>query len=347
MHGEEQTMSIAAGKTKIPHPGGWRCLAGVAVMLGAAALLPRGVAAQDYPERPVTIVLPYTPGGSVETIARLLGERLAQRLGKPFVIENKPGAGTVIGASYVARSAPDGYTLLLATSTTMAINVSVFKSLPYDPLRDFTPVALVAGVPFILVVNPNLPIQSVTDFVNLAKGTPGGLAYASFGPGSAAHLYAELFKNMTGIAGTHIPYKGSPPALNDVVAGHVAWMFGDFATALPLVHAGKLRALGVSTASPVPAAPDIPALAQAGVPGYEASAWQMIAAPSAVPKPIIDRLSSELREATADPEIQKQMSDRGFVPQVGASPEELALFVKAEIDRWGEVVRKAGAAGSQ
>src|SRR5215510_14029887 len=235
------------------------------LILIALLLLPAGTAlAQDYPERPVTIVLPYTPGGSVETVARLLGERLAQKLGKPFVIENKPGAGTVIGASYVARSTPDGYTLLLATSTTMAINVTVFKNLIYDPMKDFVPVALVAGVPFILVVNPNLPIQTVEEFVNLAKGTPGGLAYASFVPGSAAHLYAELFKGMTGMEGTHIPYKGSPPALNDVIAGHVSWMFGDFATTLPLVHAGKLRALGVSTASRVAAAPDIPALAEVG-----------------------------------------------------------------------------------
>jgi tripartite-type tricarboxylate transporter receptor subunit TctC len=316
------------------------------VLIALSLVAAPSAQAQDYPERPVTIVLPYTPGGSVETVARLLGERLAQKLGKPFVIENKPGAGTVIGASYVARAAPDGYTLLLATSTTMAINVSVFKSLGYDPVKDFTPVALVAGVPFILVVNPNLPIRSVGDFVNLAKGTPGGLAYASFGPGSAAHLYAELFKTMTGMAGTHIPYKGSPPALNDVVAGHVAWMFGDFATTLPLVHAGKLRALGVSTATRVAAAPEIPPLAQA-VPGYDASAWQMIVAPSAVPRPIIDRLHGELREAIADPEIQKQMSERGFIPQVTGSPDELSQFIKAEIDRWGDVVRKAGAAGSQ
>ena len=318
------------------------------LVLIALLLVPAGTAlAQEYPERPITIVLPYTPGGSVETVARLLGERLAQKLGKPFVIENKPGAGTVIGASYVARSAPDGYTLLLATSTTMAINVSVFKNLTYDPMKDFVPVALVAGVPFILVVNPNLPIQTVEEFVNLAKGTPGGLAYASFGPGSAAHLYAELFKSMTGMDGTHIPYKGSPPALNDVIAGHVSWMFGDFATTLPLVHAGKLRALGVSTASRVAAAPDIPALAEVGVPGYDASAWQMIVAPAAVPKPIVDRLNAELREASADPEIQKQMNDRGFVPLVTTSPDELSHFIKAEIDRWGDVVRKAGAAGSQ
>jgi len=318
------------------------------LILIALLLLPAGTAlAQDYPERPVTIVLPYTPGGSVETVARLLGERLAQKLGKPFVIENKPGAGTVIGASYVARSTPDGYTLLLATSTTMAINVTVFKNLIYDPMKDFVPVALVAGVPFILVVNPNLPIQTVEEFVNLAKGTPGGLAYASFGPGSAAHLYAELFKSLTGMDGTHIPYKGSPPALNDVIAGHVSWMFGDFATTLPLVHAGKLRALGVSTASRVAAAPDIPALAEVGVPGYDAAAWQMIVAPAAVPKPIVDRLNAELRDAVADPDIQKQMSDRGFVPLVTTSPEELSHFIKAEIDRWSDVVRKAGAAGSQ
>jgi len=303
--------------------------------------------AQDYPARPVTIVVPFAAGGGTDIIARMLAQKLEQRLGKSFVIENRPGAGSTTGAAAVARATPDGYTLLMAPSPTMAVAVTIYKNLPYDPMTDFVPLALAAQTPFALVVNPSLPIRSVADLIRLAKERPGQFSYGSAGPGTPHHLYAELFKSMTGMAGTHIPYKGSPPALNDVIAGHVSWMFGDFATTLPLVHAGKLRALGVSTASRVAAAPDIPALAEVGVPGYDASAWQMIVAPSAVPKPIVDRLNAELREAVADPDIQKQMSDRGFVPLVTTSPEELSHFIKAEIDRWSDVVRKAGAAGSQ
>jgi tripartite-type tricarboxylate transporter receptor subunit TctC len=316
------------------------------LLIGLAILAaPAGRAiAQDYPTRPVTIVLPYTAGGAVEAVARLLGERLAQRLGRPFVIENRPGAGTGIAASYVAHAAPDGHTLLLATSTTMAINVGVYRNLAYDPLKDLAPVALVAGVSFVLVVNPSLGIQSMADFIRVAKSTPGGLAYASFGHGSAAHLYAEMLKTMTGIEGTHIPYKGSPPALNDIVGGHVPWMFGDFATAMPLVRAGKLVALGTSTAARVAAAPDVPPVADA-VPGYDASAWQMIVAPAGTPREIIVRLNDELRRIVGEPDTQKEFSLRGFIPIVTPPPADLETFVKSEILRWGEVVKKAGAAG--
>ena len=220
----------------------------------AAAFLPAPAPAQEYPSRPVLFVVPYAPGGGTETMARLLGRRLEQRLGKPFVIDNRPGAGTAIGATFVAKSAPDGHTILLATSTTLAINVSIYRSLAYDPLKDLVPVALFSDNPFVLVVNPALPVHSVADLVALAKRTPGGLAYASNGHGGAGHLYAELLKSMTGIAMTHVPYKGLAPAFNDVVAGHVPLMFGDFGTALPLIRASQLRALGVTTAQRVAAA---------------------------------------------------------------------------------------------
>jgi tripartite-type tricarboxylate transporter receptor subunit TctC len=317
----------------------------------AAVLLPAGAAAQDgashYPTRPVMFVSPYAPGGGTETMARILGRRLEQRLGKPFVIENRPGAATAIGASFVAKSAPDGHTLLLGTSTTMAINVSIYKSLSYDPVKDLTPVALVSDVPFILVVNPSLPVHSVGDLIKLAGSTPAGLDYASNGHGGAGHLYAELMRSMTGMKMTHVPYKGLMPALNDVVAGHVPLMFADFGTALPLVRGGKLRALGVSTAQRVGAAPEIPPLSQAGLPSYVASSWQMVIAPAGLPAPILNKLNTELRDIIGQPDVQKEFADRGLVPVVSPLPDELVRFVKSEIVRWGKVVEQAGAAGSQ
>jgi tripartite-type tricarboxylate transporter receptor subunit TctC len=280
-------------------------------------------------------------------MARLLGRRLEQRLGKPFVIDNRPGAGTAIGASFVAKSAPDGHTILLATSTTMAINVSIYSNLAYDPVKDLVPVALFSDIPFVLVVNPALPVHSVAELVAFARRTPGGLAYASNGHGGAGHLYAELMKSMTGIEMTHVPYKGLAPAFNDVVAGHVPLMFGDFGTALPLIKAGQLRALGVTTAQRVGAAPDIPPLSQAGLPGYVASSWQMVVAPAGIPKPILHKLNGELRAILAEPDLQKDFTDRGLIPVVSPSPEELQGYVRSEIVRWGKVVEQAGAAGSQ
>ena len=303
--------------------------------------------AQEYPSRPVLFVVPYAPGGGTETMARLLGRRLERRLGKPFVIDNRPGAGTAIGATFVAKSPPDGHTILLATSTTMAINVSIYSNLSYDPIKDLMPVALFSDIPFVLVVNPALPVHSVAELVTLARRTPGGLSYASNGHGGAGHLYAELLKSMTGIAMTHVPYKGLAPAFNDVVAGHVPLMFGDFGTALPLIRAGQLRALGVTTAQRVAAAPEIPPLSQAGLPGYVASSWQMVVAPAAIPKPILHKLNAELRAILAEPEMQKDFTDRGLIPVVSPSPEELQGYVRSEIVRWSKVVEQAGAAGSQ
>jgi len=320
---------------------------GVATFALATVLWSVSAPAQEYPSRPVLFVVPYAPGGGTETMARLLGRRLEQRLGKPFVIDNRPGAGTAIGATFVAKSPPDGHTILLATSTTMAINVSIYSNLSYDPIKDLMPVALFSDIPFVLVVNPALPVHSIAELVTLARRTPGGLSYASNGHGGAGHLYAELLKSMTGIAMTHVPYKGLAPAFNDVVAGHVPLMFGDFGTALPLIKAGQLRALGVTTAQRVAAAPEIPPLSQAGLPGYVASSWQMVVAPAAIPKPILHKLNAELRAILAEPEIQKDFTDRGLIPVVSPSPEELQGYVRSEIVRWSKVVEQAGAAGSQ
>jgi tripartite-type tricarboxylate transporter receptor subunit TctC len=317
------------------------------LIAAALAAIATQADAQDYPSKPVTIVVPYAAGGNTDAIARALGRRLEQRLKQPFVVEHRLGAASVIGATHVAKSKPDGYTILLGTSTTMAINVSVYKKLPYDPTRDLTPVALVAGVPFLLVVNPALPIQSVADIAKVAKSRPKGLAYASNGPGGAGHLFAELMMSSLGIKMVHVPYKGLSPALNDVVAGHVQLMFGDFATALPLVRAGRLRALGVSTAQRISSATDIPPLAEVGLKGFDASSWQMIIAPGGVPAPILNKLNTELRAIVAEPAVNKEFVRRGLLPIESGTPEELKKFVKSEIVRWGDVVRKAGVAGMQ
>jgi tripartite-type tricarboxylate transporter receptor subunit TctC len=318
---------------------------GLALLLLAATS--PAATAQDYPARNVTFIVPYQAGGATDLMARLVGQRLEQRLGRPFVVENRPGAGTVLAAAYVARQPADGYTIMLGTSTTMAINVTLYKSLPYDPTRDLVPVATLAGVPFLLVVNPTLPIRSIAELVSYAKAKPDALTYASNGHGGAAHLFAELLKSATGIAATHVPYKGVAPALNDVVAGHVSMTFGDFGTTLPLVRAGKLRALGGSGAQRVTAAPDIVPLAEAGIPGFDATSWQMVVAPAGLPKEILNRLNVELRAIVSEPRFAEELAGKGMVPLVTAPPPELQAYVKSEIVRWAEVVKQAGVAGSE
>lgn len=303
------------------------------------------VQAQDYPARPVTLVMPYPPGGGTDFIGRLLTQGLERRLGQPFVLDYRPGAGSAIAATYVSRAPADGYTILYATSTTMAINVSVHKRLNYDPTKDLAPIAMIAVSPFVLVVNALLPINSVADLAKLAKSKPGGLSYASNGAGGAAHLFAELLKTMLGIELWHVPYKGNAPALHDVVAGHVSMMFVDPSSSVQLVREGKLRALGVTTAHRAPMAPEIPPLAEVGLPGFDAASWHMIVAPGATPKPILYKLNVELGAIIKEPAAERELTRRGFVPVASGSPEELAAFVKSEIDRWGKVVRQAGAAG--
>jgi tripartite-type tricarboxylate transporter receptor subunit TctC len=303
--------------------------------------------AQDYPARPVTIVVPYVSGGTTEISARLVGQRLEARLGKPVVIENKPGAGTVIGTSAVAKAAPDGYTLLMATPTPMAINVTVYKSLPYDPATSFVPLAMIGQSPFLLIVHPSLPVHSVRDLVQYAKQNPGRLSYGSGGPGAPHHLYAELLKSMTGIEMTHVPYKGSLPALNDVVAGHIQVMFCDIPPAIGTVEAAKVRVLGVSTAQRVAVFPDVPTIAEAGVPGFAVAGWFMLAAPAKTPPAVVQRLHRELKSILATDEMKEQIGKLYLLPIETPSVEAMQSFIKSEIARWAKIVEQAGIAGSE
>ena len=324
-------------------------IAGLVVAIGTLAIgsLAIGTLAQaeDYPTRPVTIVVPAGPGGGMEMVARLLAPKLEQRLGKPFIIENRPGAGTNLGAAAVARATPDGYTLLMATSSTMAINASIYKSLPFDPQKDLMPVALYARVPFVLVVNPSSPARTAADLVRLAREKPGALSFGTSGTGTASHLFAELFKMQTGVEVTHVPYKSMVQPLNDVLGGHLSYMFSDLSPALPLVRDGKLRALGVTSATRVPSANDIPTLAESGVSGYEAVAWLMIVMRAGTPSDILDKLHNALKAILAQPDVREQIARFGMIPQDSPPPEELHRYVASETVRWSKIVQQAGAAG--
>jgi tripartite-type tricarboxylate transporter receptor subunit TctC len=315
--------------------------------LALAADICSAAPAQVYPSRPVTIVVPFPPGGSTDWLTRMLGLKLEQRLKASFVVENKPGGATVIAATAVAQAPADGYTLLMTTSTTMAINVSVFKKLRYDPVKDLTPVALVSGVPFVLVINPLLPVHSVADLVKHARSKPGGLNYVSTGPGSAANLYTVMLKNALGIPMTPVPYKGNAPGLQDTVAGHVSVMFSDVLSALPHIRSGKLRALGLSTRQRSEAAPELKPLAEVGVPDYDASAWQMIVAPAKTPAEIVGKLNAQLNAIVREPATSRDINGRGHVAIVTPPPAQLQKFVQSEIARWRKVVEQAGAAGTQ
>jgi tripartite-type tricarboxylate transporter receptor subunit TctC len=301
--------------------------------------------AQDYPSRQVNFVVPFAPGGGTDILGRLVGQKLTERFGKSFVIENRPGAGTVTAAVQVAKSAPDGYTIMMATSGTMAMNPTLYKKLPYDPGKDLMLVALICDVPFVLVVNPSLPVNTVADLVKLAKERP--LSYGSGGTGAFHHLMGEFFKSTFGIQMAHVPYRGTLPALNDVIAGHIQLMFSDVAPALPLIQAGKVRPLGVTTKRRAPSAPDIPPLAEVGAAGFDWAAWQSVAAPGGTPKDIIAKLNGAVNEAIAEAEVAKQLVAQGFIPIGKGSPEELDRFVKSETARFAKLVEQAGVAGSE
>lgn len=306
-----------------------------------------GAPADDYPNRPVTIVVPFAAGGGTDLLGRMIGGMLELRLGKSFVVDNKPGAGTMIGANFVAKSPPDGYTLLMGTSTPLAILATLSKNLPYSPDTDFIPLAAVAQVPFVLVVNPDLPVHSVSELIKYAKDNPGKLAFGSGGPGAPHHLYMELFMTMTGTKMTHVPYKGSLPALNDVIAGHIQLMFCDLAPAMAQIKAGKVRALGMSTKARVPGVTDIAPIAELGVPGFEARAWQMLAAPGKTPRDIVEKLHTEITGILQRPDIKDQIVKAGMIPMDNGTVDQLHAFVRSEITRWGKVVQQAGIAGSQ
>ena len=315
----------------------------VSVVLGVAfAVATSQAVGQAWPAKPIKWVVPFAPGGTTDILARSIGEKLAIALGQPVIIENKPGAGGGLGADFVAKSAPDGYTILGGTISTNAINASLYRNLPYDPVKDFMPITMIARVPNMLVVNNDVPAKNVAELIVLMKTNSGKYTFASSGNGTSQHLSGELFKSVAGVDMQHIPYKGSPPALQDVMGGSVTMTFDNITTAWPLAKGGKLRALGVTTAKRSPAAPDVPTLAEAGLTGYEIGSWQGVFAPAGTPAPIVARLNAEIVKIINLPDVKEKLLVLGAEP-VGNSSEEFTIFVKAEVVKWGDVVKKSGA----
>jgi tripartite-type tricarboxylate transporter receptor subunit TctC len=300
--------------------------------------------AEDYPDHPVTFIVPFAPAGGTDILTRLLAAKLEQQFNKSFVVENRPGGATVIATNFVAKSPPDGYTIMMSVSS-LAIDATLYKALPYDPAKDLALVALVATVPFVLVVDPSLPVHSVKDLIALAKERP--LSYGSGGIGAFHHLAAALFASMAGIKMTHVPYRGTSPALNDLNNGYIQLMFADLGPALPLIKAGKIRALAVTTKQRLTALPDVPPLDQAGVPGYDAAAWQGVVAPAQTPRPILGKLNTTLNTIVAMDDVTTRMTEIGMNPVGSGSIPELQKFLQSEIVRWGKVVEAAGIAHSE
>jgi tripartite-type tricarboxylate transporter receptor subunit TctC len=314
------------------------CGGGLALLTGLSS--PAQAAA--YPSQTIKLIVPYPAGGTTDLLGRLVADQIQSGLGGPVIVENRPGAGTTLGAELVARAEPDGYTLLLATSTTLAINKTLYKKLPYDPVKDFTPIALVAAVPFALIVNPSLPVKTLSEFIAYAKSNPG-LAYGSAGNGSPQHLGAEMLKAAAGIDIRHVSYRGSVAAMLDVIAGHIPFMVVDLQPALPQIRDGKVRVLGVTTPKRVAAAPDIPTLAEGGLAGFELVAWQGVVAPSGVPRPIVDQLAAQIGKLVADPATRDRLTAIALEPLTGSTPDSFAAYIKSEVDRWAVIVKNSGA----
>jgi tripartite-type tricarboxylate transporter receptor subunit TctC len=312
------------------------CGGALALLAGLPAL------AGSYPSQTIKMIVPYPAGGTTDLLGRMVADELQTGLGAAIVVENKPGAGTTIGAEQVARAAPDGYTLLLATSTTLAINKTLYKKLPYDPVKDFTPIALVAGVPFALIVNRQVPAKTLSEFIAYAKSKPG-LAYGSAGNGSPQHLGAEMLKSAASIDIRHVPYRGSVAAMLDVIAGHVAFMVVDLQPALPQIAEGKVRVLGVTTSQRVASAPNIPTLAEGGLAGFELVAWQGVVGPAGLPRPIVDQLAAQIGKLVANPATRDKFKVLALESLPPSTPDGFAIYVKAEIDRWAAIVKRSGA----
>jgi tripartite-type tricarboxylate transporter receptor subunit TctC len=309
-----------------------------ACVLGVATT---GAPAQGgYPERPVRIIVPFPPGGPADVLARIVGDRLAQSLGKPFVVENKAGAGGNIGMEQGARAAPDGYTLTLAPVGNLTVAPVLYSKLPYDPAKDFAPISVLAVVPNVLIVHPSVPAKTVAELVALAKAKPGSLNYASPGNGSIPHLAAELFKRMAGVDIVHIPFNGVAPATNAVLSGEVQIFFAQSSSALPQWHAGKVVALGVATRKRIAAAPELPTIAELGFPDFEATSWYALVAPAGTPMPVIDRIHAEIVRTLALPDVRERIAGLGAEP-VGNSPAEFAAMQRAETARWTRVAKEA------
>ena len=294
-----------------------------------------------FPDKPLKIVVTFTTGGAPDILARIIGERLTAAWGQPVIVDNKPGAGGNVGADFVAKSAPDGYTLVVGTVGTHSINPALYAKMPYDAVKDFTPITLIATTPNMLVINNDVPAKNLKDFITLGK-KEGKMTFASSGSGTSIHVSGELFKTMTGIDMVHIPYKGRATAIPDLLGGRVTMMFDNMPSSLALVREGKLRALGVTSSTRSPAAPDIPTIAESGLPGFDAVSWFALFAPANTPKPIIDKLQAEVRRILKTPDVTKKLADNGLDP-VGGTSEELAAYQKSEITKWAKVVKESGA----
>lgn len=297
--------------------------------------------ASGYPNKPIHIIVTFTSGGAPDILGRLIGDKLSAAWGQTVIVENKPGAGGNIGADYVAKAAPDGYNIVVGTVGTHAINGALYQNMPYDMTRDFTPVTLLASTPNMLVVNNNVPAKNLKEFIDLGK-KEGKMTFASSGSGTSIHVSGELFKTMTGIDMQHIPYKGRASAIPDLLGGRVTMMFDNMPSSLPLVREGKLRALGVTSAKRSPAAPDIPTIAESGLPGFEAVSWFALFAPANTPRPIVDKLQTEVSKILKMPDVSKKLMDLGLEPS-GSTPDELGAYQKTEIAKWSKVVKDSGA----
>ncbi|GGH51593.1 MFS transporter [Comamonas phosphati] len=315
-------------------------LASLAV--AAAGALPLGAAAQNYPAKPVTIIVPFSAGGTTDILARIMSQGLTSELGQPVVVDNKPGAGGNIGAALAARSPADGYTLFMGTVGTHAINQSLYKKLPYDPVQDFVPLTRVATVPNLLVSNPSQPFKTVKELIAYAKANPGKVTYGSPGAGASPHVSGELFRSMTGTDLLHVPYKGSAPAMTDLLGNQIAIMFDNLPSAIQHVRSGKLRPIAITTAKRSPELPEVPTIAEAGVPGYEATSWFGLWVPAKTPTDVQAKLYAAIVKVLKDPAVAKKITDQGGEVAIDTQA-GFAAYIKAEATKWGKVVKDSGA----
>lgn len=314
----------------------------LAAILGVLGLVSPVALAQDYPAKPVRMIVPYAAGGTADLLARGIAQRMSSALGKQVIIENRTGAGGSIGADVVAKSKPDGYTVLMGTIATHAINPNLYANLGYDPLKDFVPVALVATMPNLLVVNPSVPATTVKELIELARRKPGELAFASAGSGTTHHLSGEIFKKMAGVDMVHVPYKGNAPAVTDLVGGQVQLMFDNIPISLQQVRAGKLRALAVTGPKRAAVLPDLPTVAESGLPGFSVTSWFAVFAPAGTPQPVVALLNREINNALADASLQRQLRDQG-IDVAGGTPAQLLEHLRAELPKWKKVVAESDA----
>ncbi|MDB5809390.1 MAG: LacI family transcriptional regulator [Betaproteobacteria bacterium] len=296
--------------------------------------------AETWPARPIRFIVPFAPGGGGDVVGRILMQRMSEQLGKLLVIDNRAGGGGTLGCDLAAKAAPDGYTLLLGNVGPIAVGPALYSRLPYDPVRDFTPVTMIASFPNLLVANPGLPFKSVPELVTYAKSRPGNLNFASAGTGTSTHLAGELFKSVAGIDVVHVPYKGGAAAMTDIIAGQVAYYFGTMPSSLPLARAGKLRALGVTSLQRSPAAPDVPTIAESGYPKFETAAWYGLMFPAGTPREIIAKLNAAMMVVLAMPDIRDRLVHEGSEP-MGSTPAQFGAYIKSEIAKWSSVVKAA------